>query len=191
MDLQEEDDFVNSKIVLKFAARLNIKVLLRGLQAPQLLYMNVEKELNEIVSKVLEQHPGIFLVETNHLGPNYEIVIDGDKPLGIYDISAVSREINHIADEKMPEEKYSLDVASPGADSDLKLLRQFPKHTGREFQVSLTDSTSFNGKLLNVEGETLQFETFRQEKPKKKDLPEILDIQYSNIKKANIILSFK
>ena len=90
-----------------------------------------------------------------------------------------------------PEEKYSLDVASPGADSDLKLLRQFPKHKGREFQVSLTDSTSFNGKLLNVEGETLQFETFRQEKPKKKDLPEILDIPYSNIKKANIILSFK
>lgn len=177
--------------MLTFAARLNIKVLLRGLQAPQLLYMNVEKELNDIVARVLEAHEGIFLVEAIHNQQLHEVVIDGDKPLGIYDISAISREINQMADERMPEEAYSLDVASPGADSDLKLLRQYPKHVNREFSVTLKDESSFNGKLLAVEGDTLRFEYFKSPKPKKKDLPETMDLKHEDIKKANIILSFK
>ena len=165
--------------------------MLRGLTAPQLLYMNVEKELNEIVAQVLENHTGIFLVQAIHKQKNHEIVIDGDLPLGIYDISAISREINQMADERMPEEEYSLDIASPGADSDLLLLRQFPKHIGREFNVILKDESNIIGVLKSVESETLEFEGFKTAKPKKKDLPEVSKINYQEIKKANIILSFK
>ncbi len=165
--------------------------MLRGLQAPQLLYMNVEKELNEIVNAVLADRSGIFLVETGRQQDNYEIVIDGDKPLGIYDISDISREINKIADERMPDEKYSLDICSPGADSDLRLIRQYPKHIGREFNLTLIDDTSMKGKLLAVENEILTFEAFKNPKPKRNEVPEIVKVKYSEIKKANIILSFK
>lgn len=153
--------------------------------------MNVEKELNEIVNAVLADRSGIFLVETGRQQDNYEIVIDGDKPLGIYDISDISREINKIADERMPDEKYSLDICSPGADSDLRLIRQYPKHIGREFNLTLNDDTSMKGKLLAVENEILTFEAFKNPKPKRNEVPEIVKVKYSEIKKANIILSFK
>lgn len=164
---------------------------MRGLIAPQLLYMNVEKELNEIVAQVLENHKSVFLVQAIHKQKNHEIVIDGDLPLGIYDISAISREINQLADERMPEEEYSLDVASPGADSDILLLRQYPKHIGREFNVELKDATNFTGILKSVDGDLLEFEGFKTAKPKKKDLPEVSKVNFQEIKKTNIILSFK
>lgn len=153
--------------------------------------MNVEKELNEIVNAVLAERSGIFLVETGRQQDNYEIVIDGDKPLGIYDISDISREINKLADERMPDEKYSLDICSPGADSDLRLIRQYPKHIGREFNLTLKDETSMKGKLLAVENDILTFEAFKNPKPKRNEVPEIVKVKYSEIKKANIILSFK
>ena len=191
MDLQEEGEFCKLKYPAYICIRLNIEILLRGLTAPQLLYMNVEKELNAIVAQVLENHPGIFMVQAIHKQKEHEIVIDGDMPLGIYDISAISREINQLADERMPEEEYSLDVASPGADSDLLQIRQYPKHIGREFNVLLKDETNIIGILKSIEAESLEFEGFKTAKPKKKDLPEVTKINYQEIKKANIILSFK
>jgi ribosome maturation factor RimP len=191
MDRQEEGEFCKLKYPAYICRRLNIEILLRGLTAPQLLYMNVEKELNAIVAQVLESHPGIFMVQAIHNQKEHEIVIDGDMPLGIYDISAISREINQLADERMPEEEYSLDVASPGADSDLLQIRQYPKHIGREFNIILKDGTNIIGILKSIESESLEFEGFKTAKPKKKDLPEVTKINYQEIKKANIILSFK
>jgi ribosome maturation factor RimP len=161
---------------------------LRGLKAPHLLYMSVQEQLRGIVEEVLNEHPGIFLVEFNSNNQNYEIVLDGDHALGIYDISDISRSINHKADEMMPEESYSLDVTSPGADSDIKLLRQYPKHVNREFSVKLKNEETFTGKLLAVEGEELSFDKVVKIKPKK---TEEIKISFQNIQQANIILSFK
>jgi len=138
--------------------------------------MNVQNQLEAIVAKVLEAHPHVFLVESIHGKQSHEFILDGDQALGIYDISEIGRAINHIADETMPEENYTLDVGSPGADSDIKLLRQYPKHIG---------------KLIAVNGNTLTIEHFISEKPKKSEKPVQTDIDYNQIKKANIILSFK
>ncbi|MCC6817701.1 MAG: hypothetical protein IT245_02260 [Bacteroidia bacterium] len=153
--------------------------------------MNVEYQLKAILTKVLEEHPNVFLVEAHHGNNTYEFVIDGDQPLGIYDISEIGRAINHIADETMPEENYTLDVLSPGADSDIKLLRQYPKHIGREFQVILSDESSFKGHLRAVDGNQLNFEYFENTKPKKNEMPITRTVDFENIKKAHIILSFK
>lgn len=165
--------------------------MLRGLKAPQLLYMNTEKKLDEIVEHVLAKHEGVFLVEAIHKKGAHEYIVDGDVLLGIYDIAGISREINKTADEALPDENYSLQVSSPGADSPLKMLRQYPKHTGREFKVSTTDDRTFNGKLIGVEGETLAFEISAGKKMSGKILPEIQNIPFKNIQKANIIISFK
>lgn len=153
--------------------------------------MNVQNQLEAIVAKVLEEHPHVFLVESIHSKQSHEFIIDGDQALGIYNISEIGRAINHIADETMPEENYTLDVGSPGADSDIKLLRQYPKHVGREFNIVLTDETKYKGKLIAVNGNTLTVEHFVSEKPKKSEKPVQTDIDYNQIKKANIILSFK
>jgi ribosome maturation factor RimP len=153
--------------------------------------MSVQNQLEAIVAKVLEEHPGIFLVESIHGKQTHEFIIDGDQPLGIYDISAIGRSINHFADEAMPEENYTLDVGSPGADSDIKLLRQYPKHIGREFSIILKDDTELKGKLISLEGEVLTIEHFENPKPKRHEKPVLKDINFNDIKKANIILSFK
>lgn len=153
--------------------------------------MNVDQQLESILAKVLENYPGVFLVESHHTKTKHEFIIDGDKALGIYDISEIGRSVNHIADETMPDEKYTLDICSPGADSDLKMLRQYPKHVGREFAVELSDESSFEGHLRAVNGHLLTFEYFTSAKPKKNEAPVTTDIPFENIKKAHIILSFK
>lgn len=153
--------------------------------------MSVQSQLEAIVAKVLEEHQGIFLVESNHKNQSHEFVLDGDKALGIYDISGIGRSINHMADEQMPDESYTLDVTSPGADSDLKLLRQYPKHIGREFNVVLKNGETLIGKLTAVNGETLSFEHFVNPKPKRNETPVTTEVDFNNINKANIILSFK
>jgi ribosome maturation factor RimP len=152
--------------------------------------MNVKQTLEDITADVLSRHEGIFLVELNQRQEHYEFVIDGDKAMGIYDISSLAREINKTADERMPEAQYSLDVASPGADSPLKMLRQYPKHIGREFQVKLDDGDNFKGRLTAVDDDKLVFE-IRKEKPKKNEAPEMVTVEFNQIKQANIILSFK
>jgi ribosome maturation factor RimP len=168
-----------------------LTIIVEGPKAPQLLYMNVEKELNEILSGVLEKYPHVFAVEARHSKQNHELIIDGDQLLGIYDIAEISREVNRLADERMPDENYSLEIASPGADSPILLLRQYPKHIGREFMVHLIDGNEFKGRLKSVDGNTLTFESFKNSKPKKNEEPEAIQVEFEQIKKAHIIISFK
>ncbi len=154
--------------------------------------MSVAQTLNEILNKVLAEHPGVFLVETRHQQQHHEFILDGDEAIGIANISAIGRSLNHFAEEQIPaEENYTIDVCSPGADSPLKQLRQFPKHVGRRFEIILNDDSKIEGKLISIEGENLSFEYFKSPKPKKNELPELLAVPFNNIKKATIIISFK
>lgn len=149
--------------------------------------MSIENKLDQILSAVLVEHPGVFLVNAAHKQLQHEYTIDGDKALGIYDIADIARKVNKIAEEELEQENYSIDVSSPGADSDLVLLRQYPKHIGREFFVQTAEET-FSGKLLSVEDQTLTFEKVLKLKPKK---TESIKIEFNQIIKAHIILSFK
>lgn len=153
--------------------------------------MNVRQTLEDIANEVLAQHEGVFVVEINQKKDNYEFILDGDKPLGIYDISSIAREVNKKADEQMPDAVYELDMSSPGADSPLKLIRQFPKHIGREFKVALKDGSSFSGKLLSVSGNILNFAHYPDQKSRKKGEAESASIPFEEIQQASIILSFK
>lgn len=154
--------------------------------------MELKPQLKRILEDVLVNYEHIFLVDIHQHQNEFEFTLDGDQLLGIHDISSISRQFNKIADELLPEAEYSIDIATPGADSPIKLFRQYPKHVGREFQVTLnTDNQSFNGKLIAVEEPFLTFEFYKVEKPKKKDLPEQIKLTIDQIKQAQIILSFK
>lgn len=153
--------------------------------------MNVRQALEDITKEVLAQHEGVFVVEINQRNDNYEFILDGDKPLGIYDISSIAREVNKRADEQMPDASYNLDMSSPGADSPLKLARQFPKHIGREFKVALKDGSSISGKLLSVNDNILNFAYYPDQKARKKGEAESVSMPFEDIQQASIILSFK
>lgn len=154
--------------------------------------MELKQQLKKIIEDVLINYEHIFLVDIHQHQNEFEFTLDGDQLLGIHDISSISRQFNKIADELLPEEQYSIDIATPGADSPLKTFRQYPKHIGREFEVRLnTTDETFKGKLIAAEEPHLTFEFFISEKPKKKDLPEQKTITIDQIKQAHIILSFK
>ena len=154
--------------------------------------MSVTQTLNNILESVLKEHPGVFLVDSKHQQQSHEFILDADEAIGIATISGISRSLNHFAEEQIPaEENYTIDVTSPGADSPLKLLRQFPKHVGRSFEITLNDNNKFSGKLLSVTGDQLTFEYSKSAKPKKNEPVEALSVPYNQIKKATIILSFK
>lgn len=168
---------------------------MRGTKKPLTCFINmsnIKQQLESILSEILKENPHIFLVDIHQQDNNYEFILDGDELLGIYDISNVSRQLNRIADEQMPEAAYSLDVATPGADTPLKLLRQYPKHIGRSFSVDANELESpIEGKLIDIQENVLIFESQIKEKNKKKLNIITVQIPFENIKKAQIILSFK
>jgi ribosome maturation factor RimP len=154
--------------------------------------MSLNSKLSQLFHEVLSQYPDMFLIEEKHNQNFHEFILDGDAPIGIAQIASVSRQLNKRAEEQIPaEENYSIDVATPGADSALKNIRQYAKHIGRNFQLKLEDDTEITAKLLNVDGNDLTFQYFENPKPKKTELPIERVIPFNQIKQANIILSFK
>jgi len=154
--------------------------------------MSLNNKLSQLLHEVLLQYPEMFLTEEKHDGNFHEFLLDGDNPIGIAQIASVSRQLNKLAEEQIPaEENYSIDIATPGADSPLKNIRQYPKHIGRNFNVSLLDETQIAAKLLSIENDILTFQYFESPKPKKNELPIEKAIPYNQIKQASIILSFK
>ena len=145
---------------------------------------NITQKIAEIVEK-----KGFFPVEIIVRGtPSkrvMEVFIDGEKDISAEDCAEVSREINSEL-ENLPEagNDYRLDVSSPGVDKPLKFLKQYPKHISRNFEVSYKlngDTKKLSGKLIRVEDQDLTFLT--------KDNSEI-KINFSNIKKAKVVVSF-
>ena len=146
--------------------------------------INITQKIAEIVER-----KGFFPIEIIVRGiPSkrvIEVFIDGEKDISAEDCADVSREINSELENMFAAvNDYRLDVSSPGVDKPLKFLKQYHKHINRNFDVSykLNDNTKkLSGKLLRVEDEDLIFST--------KDNSEI-KINFNNIKKAKVIVSF-
>ena len=130
-------------------------------------------------------------IVTARKGPKKVLVIvDGDEGVSIDDCANLSRELSKTLDEfaLLGEESYLLEVSTPGLDQPLKLHRQFKKNVGRKLKVKQKEKTE-EGTLLNVTDEaiTLSRETGSG---KKKELINI-DINFSQIEKAFVLVSFK
>ena len=84
-----------------------------------------------------------FVVEVK-ISPDLKrigVALDGDTGVDIDFCAAVSRELGNELETLEDLGAYVLEVSSPGADAPMKLLRQFPKHVGRELKVVLNDGT--------------------------------------------------
>ncbi len=146
-----------------------------------------EKNIEEISKKIIEEN-GFFLIDFVVRGNTnnrvFEIFIDGEKNISADDCAKVSREVNKaIEDNQLISSSYRLDVSSPGVDRPLIYLKQYPKHIGRKLEVSYiqNDSAKKNiGILKNIEADNLFFEVNKHD----------LIINFNNIKKAKVILSF-
>lgn len=152
-----------------------------------------KERILELVEQSLAD-PAHFVVDvvvTSRRGSNKVLVlVDGDKGIGIDDCAEISRKLSEkLDDEEALDDKYLLEVSSPGLDHPLILLRQYKRNIGRNVKVHLHDGKLLEGKIVDVNDETLKLQ---QEigKGKKKELKE-MDISFSDIKKTLVTVSFK
>ncbi|MDR3609196.1 MAG: hypothetical protein P4L27_01375 [Ignavibacteriaceae bacterium] len=150
--------------------------------------MNLEeKNIYNIANGIIEDKK-FFMVDFVFRGnPKewiIEIFVDGEKNVTAEDLAELNRLINsRIEDNVLLNSRYRLDVSSPGIERPLKFLKQFPKHVNRKFDVSYfsnDETKKLSGKLVRVEGDTLVFLSNQNE----------ISINFNNIKKAKVIVSF-
>ena len=149
--------------------------------------MQLQEKIAALVSESLKDSP-VFLVEVKLSNGNKRLLItlDGDKGVSIDDCTAVSRLVSDWLDAHGEiENAFHLDVSSPGATEPLQLLRQFPKHIGRKFQVKTKDGEVFKSRLTAVDGPMLTFE----EQLKKKEVKTVT-LPYEDIKEARVVIEF-
>ncbi|WP_127021935.1 ribosome assembly cofactor RimP [Flagellimonas beolgyonensis] len=152
----------------------------------------LKEKVESLLGKALEEHPSLFLIDFTIGGDNtIKVVLDGDKGVTLQDCMDVSRAIEHNLDRE--EEDFSLEVASAGATSPLKMPRQYTKNIGRKLKVR-TDSGELEGTLVQATDNNITLEwKAREPKPvgkgkvtvqKKRDIP------FSEIQEAKVILKF-
>jgi ribosome maturation factor RimP len=119
-----------------------------------------------------------------------------DKPGGVTheDCANVSRELSTILDveDTVPGGSYVLEVSSPGLDRKLSRPADFERFTG--CRVKLATRTPVNGNK-HFEGRLQSFHDGRLtlelgtpgKKPKPGSVPVKLEIELSNIEKANVV----
>lgn len=110
--------------------------------------------------------------------------IDGDNGINIDDCIELSRAIENNLDREV--EDYELNVSSAGADSPLKLPRQYRRHVGRTLALSLSDDREVEAVLQEVEDDHIVVCT----KGTKKMAPETLTIAFGDIRSASVVIQF-
>ncbi|MBB5635643.1 ribosome maturation factor RimP [Pedobacter cryoconitis] len=154
--------------------------------------MQVEKRVIELVEEKISDRPELFLVEVKLLPGNKLIIhVDGDQGISIQDCAAISRHVGfHLEEENTIEKAYNLEVSSPGVGEPLKLKRQYDKNIGRELSVKVAGGDIMEGKLLDVNEQSITVEAKVKEKGKKAQLVET-SLDFNNIIETKVLISFK
>lgn len=126
--------------------------------------MNFNQKVKDLLSLALEQYPNIFLVDLKISNDkSINVILDGDKEVNIKDCINISRAIEFDLDRD--EEDFSLEVASAGVGSPLKLPRQYRKNLGRKLEVISSDGLKFMGELTHVKEDAIELQ-WKQREPK-------------------------
>ena len=143
----------------------------------EMLEERMEKHLNEL---------GLELADIEYVsegGYNY-LRIYVEKPDGntsLDDCVELSGRIDDIADELI-NEKFYLEVSTPGLERKLKRPKDFTRFTGRKVKIytksQVEEKKTFEGKLEKFENETI----FLLD-----DTGKVYEIPFSKLKKSNLI----
>ena len=97
--------------------------------------MTFRNKVQELLEAVLAEREHLFLIDLSINEANkISVVLDGDFGVNLQDCIDVSRAIENNLDRE--ELNFSLEVASAGVSSPLKLVRQFKKNIGRTIKVN-------------------------------------------------------
>lgn len=153
--------------------------------------MNLHDEIVEIVKNIIDNDE-IFLIDVNLKGKmgnqKVQVFIDGDNYVDVDECSKISRGLSNVLEERdIFEGKYLIEVSSPGADNPLVVPRQFPKHIGRELEVFTKEKKKYQGKLLDVLGNSIEL-SITSSKAKKELSSDTLKLSFEDIDSSRVMV---
>ena len=154
--------------------------------------MAFKDKVSALLEEALKEKTSLFLVDLT-INDQFKIMVtlDGDTGVNLQDCIDVSRAIDANLDRE--EQDYSLEVASAGVSTPLKMVRQYQKNIGRTLKVkTATETIEAVLEQVSDEGITLSW-TAREPKKigkGKETVEHKRDISYSEIKEAIVIIIF-
>ena len=154
-----------------------------------------KENTNEIIGKIEKivlptlEKLGLELVDVEYLqegGYFYvRIYIEFlDKEVSLDDCAKVSMAVEDDID-KIIDEKFFLEISSPGVERPLKKEKDYIRFTGSKIKVSLkhklNENKNFEGILENFENDTVFLNTGKEK----------IEIPFKEVRKANIVYDFK
>jgi ribosome maturation factor RimP len=90
--------------------------------------------------------------------PRITVVADGDRPLDLDTVAALSRSASEVLDRLDPTSDgtpYVLEVTSPGVDRPLTTEKHFRRARGRKVELALADGSVLTGRIGEVRDATV------------------------------------
>ncbi len=154
--------------------------------------MTFKEKVANLLEEGLLEKPSLFLVDLS-ISESYKITVtlDGDNGVNLQDCIDVSRTLENNLDRE--EQDYSLEVASAGVSTPLKLVRQYKKNIGRTLKVK-TATETIEAKLEAASEDSIVLSWTAREPKKigkgKETVAHQREIPYSEIKEAIVIIIF-
>jgi ribosome maturation factor RimP len=154
------------------------------------------KEIERLVEeRIQELDNGLYVVEMTISSTNV-IRIEIDKTNGgvtVSDCVSVSRNVEHNLDREKAD--FELHVSSAGLDKPFRHINQYIKNVGRTINVKTKDGRTIEGEIVKVADEKIILSAEEMQllegKKKKEKVEVIYEIMLTEIKEANIVISFK
>ena len=154
--------------------------------------MAFKDKVNDLITQALLEKPSVFLIDLT-ISDSFKITvnIDGDNGVILQDCIDLSRAIENNLDRE--EQDFSLEVASVGVGSPLKMIRQYKKNVGRTLIVKLETQT-IEAELVEANDNFIILSWEARERKKigkgKETVPKRQEIPYTEIKEAIVTVTF-
>lgn len=154
--------------------------------------MTFKEQVTELINQGLQEKPSLFLIDMNIDNSNkITVTLDGDNGVTLQDCIDISRVIENNLDRE--EQDFSLEVASAGVSSPLKLVRQFRKNIGRTLKVK-TKTEKIEAELQSVDEAKITLVWSAREPKKvgkgKETVIKKAEIPYEEIIEAIVTINF-
>ncbi|MFB9078719.1 ribosome assembly cofactor RimP [Flavobacterium procerum] len=154
--------------------------------------MTFKEKVNGLITEALLEKPSIFLVDLA-VSDSFKISVglDGDNGVQLQDCIDVSRAVENNLDRE--EQDFSLEVASVGVGTPLKMVRQYKKNIGRTLIVT-TNTEKIEAELIEA-NDVFIILSWKAREPKKvgkgkETVQKEQQIAYTEIKEAVVTVTF-
>ncbi len=155
--------------------------------------MSFKEKVQALLEQGLQEKPSVFLIDLKIVeGNKITVVLDGDTGVTLQDCIDISRAVEHNLDRE--EEDFSIEVASAGVSTPLKMNRQYKKNIGRILKVTTTDGEIIEAYLTHATDDLITLSWSAREPKKigkgKETVKKTLELPYNKIKEAVVIIKF-